>query len=632
MPGEQETMNWNETLDHTALEGDLDDFDEPVILQKVDQTALEGLWDFVVREHHYLGFGRIIGGRAKYLVSLGSKLVGAISYCSASYKLGPRDLFVGWDEKTRLEYLPHLINNNRFLILPWIKVHNLASHILSLSLKQVQEDWVNQYAVEPYMAETFIDPKLFSGSCYLAANWTYLGATRGFGRIGNSFVYHGNRKDIYVYIMSQRFKYIFRPDTGRLTNDSEDILNLISDVPVLNEIILNGNSDIPVSQARFDKLLADHISRYVPYLGRKGHKYLFVAVIKGLLSDLNRKTLEPIAIAFAGESEVRNLANFMTRSSLDDDGMMDEYQKDLWETLSHPEGMITGDGYDFPRHGRTSVGVARQYSFRLRKICNCQAGVIAGYSSAMGCGLMDRALFMPQKWFHDEFIELRKKCRVQESLKFFTKNQMMSMMIDRAINSKKFETKYIGLDPTFGDDDLFVDSIPENLIYFAEISDTHLVFADYNDISISGQGRKEVKHLNKSSLHAFKAKDVAVESSVPWREVMPRTGDYSPIMAMDKIVKATEFRNGKPGKPVWLYMMRFEDGTTKYALCNESTDAPPEMVRKPALMRWNVAQCFSDCRDHIGLEQYEVRSWPGWRRHILFSSIAHLFTVKLRSL
>ena len=169
-------------LDKAVMEGELGDFPGPVSHIKVDETKWEALWDRLVREHHYLGYESVIGSRAKYLVALGDRVVGAISFCSGAYKLGLRDKFVGWDEPTRLSMLPRLVNNNRFLILPWVRIRNLASHVLSESLKRLRVDWEKWYGVEPYLVETFVDPERFTGTCYAAANWTRLGQTKGYGR------------------------------------------------------------------------------------------------------------------------------------------------------------------------------------------------------------------------------------------------------------------------------------------------------------------------------------------------------------------------------------------------------------------------------------------------------------------
>jgi hypothetical protein len=125
-------------------------------------------------------------------------------------------------------------------------------------------------------------------------------------------------------------------------------------------------------------------------------------------------------------------------------------------------------------------------------------------------------------------------------------------------------------------------------------------------------------------------KDIADDPSFPWRNVVLGNGAKGPMVAKDKCVKVVEARDGKPGKNVWLYVRKLEDGSIKYALSNESMDATIEMVRAPAMMRWSIEQCFKECKDYLGMDQYEARSWTAWRRHILFTLIAHLFIIKLR--
>jgi hypothetical protein len=117
--------------DKTPLTGEFNLQQKPVRFHKVDKTKWEALWDELVREHHYLGYEGVIGSRVKYVITLGRQIIGAISFCSAAYKLGPRDEYIGWSEEARLAKLQHLVSNNRFLILPWIRLQNLASHILS---------------------------------------------------------------------------------------------------------------------------------------------------------------------------------------------------------------------------------------------------------------------------------------------------------------------------------------------------------------------------------------------------------------------------------------------------------------------------------------------------------------------
>jgi SRSO17 transposase len=614
--------------DKTAMEGNLADFPGPVRLQKVDETPDEALWDHLVREYHYLGSEAMIGSRAKYLITLGDRLVGAISFCSAAYKLANRDLFIGWDEEIRLRYLPGLLNNNRFLILPWVRVRNLASHALALALRRVSSDWKSQYGVEAYMVETFVDGAKYRGTCYIAANWTYLGTTKGFGRMGNSFVFHGNRKDLYVMVMSRRFARLFKPDTGRLPNVRAELLKTIKGLPTCHANILNGLGATEITPGSFEQILAEHLAPYLPFLGRKEHSPHFATMIKGLLSDLERKSIEPIALALVGKSKFRSLAKFMTQSLFDNEGMLEEYQRQLASALSAPGGMITGDGRDFPKQGNKSVGVQLQYCDRLGKVENCQASVMLGYASPKGYGLADYRLYMPKKWFDDERADLRKKCLVPESLEYKSKNVMLFEMINKIYASGLFECKYVGVDSDFGSDPDFLDSLPEGLVYFAEVPRNLHAFERRIVVPepIGGGG----KPSPTPSFAPKQVSEIAADPSVPWKEVILGIGAKGPIVAKDKLVRVVEARNGMPGKEVWLYVRRLEDESLKYALCNESPGATVEEIRAPALTRWSIKRCFHECEKYLGMDHYELRSWTGWRRHMLFTFIAHLFVNKLR--
>jgi SRSO17 transposase len=610
------------------------ELDEPVLLHKVDETKWEAYWDELVDKYHYLGYDWQFGGRIKYLATVGKRIVGAIGFCSAVYRLGPRDRYIGWDDETRASLLPHMVNNNRFLILPWVKIRNLASYILSLSLRQLRVDWEKQYGVEVYMVETFVDRAKYSGTCYQAANWQRLGETQGFEKQGDRFVYHGKPKDIYVKMVSRRFTGKFRPDLKRLNPEREELISMINGVPMwapsiiqrmgLPEIVSGGAAGI-------NEALADHLLPYLPYLGRKEHIGHFLTLTKGRLSDLKRKSNEPVAMSFSGVDNVRNLANFMKNDNWDDSGMLAEYQRETGAHLFEPEGMITGDGCDFPKKGKNSVGVKRQYCGRLGKTDNCQASAMVGYAGVKGYGILDYELYMPDIWFDDDHKKLREQNLVPRRLGFKTKNQMMSEMIRKAAQSPQFQGKYVGIDSSFGSDKEFLDSLPEGLIYFADIHNDGQVFRDRPNLSLppySGKGRKPT--VMKPEFPPVSVKSIAEDESIPWTEFILGIGAKGPVVARDKALRVIEVRNGCPGQGIWLYIRKLEDNSVKYSLCNAPADSSPEAIRKPALMRWAIEQCFNECKDHLGMDHYEVRSWPGWHRHILITLIAHLFVNKLR--
>ena len=618
-------------IDKTPLCGKISDYEDKLLLHKVDETQWEAYWDKLVRKHHYLGFDASFGGRIKYVVTLGRRIVGAISFCSAVYQLGPRDAYIGWDEETRAAMLPHLLNNNRFLILPWISILNLASRILSMSLQQVREDWEKQYNAAPYMVETFVDREQYLGTCYKASNWTYLGVTKGYGKIGKDFVYHGRKKDLYVYVMDREFARRFKPDIARAYNLREELIAMMNGTPMWYPSLLKelGLTDSPAQ--KIEQKFADHLMRYAPFLGRSENKLHFVSMVQGLLSDLKRKSIEPIAVAFEGSDGVRNLTNFMSRSKWDDEKMLDEYRRELSGLLSHGEGMLTGDETCFPKKGDNSVGVARQYCGNTGKVDNCQAGVVVGYASTKGYGLVDYRLYMPEKWFDDGHADLRKKCGVPPKTRFRTKNEMMLEMMQETIKSGLFPAKYVGVDSAYGSDNDFLDGLPENVVYFADVRSSHLVFASRPDVftpAYSGKGRRPTKEKTEGA--PLDVKKIVGESEEPWERVVLGIGSKGPVIAKDKVLRVVEVRGGLPGKDVWLYARRLDDGTIKYALCSAAADAPKNEIRKPALMRWSIEQCFNEGKEYLGMDHYEARSWDAWRRHILLTLIAHIFIIKLR--
>lgn len=170
----------------------------PVALHLVQGRVSSKMFTELMDRHHYLGYQWTVGRSVKYLFEMKGEIIGGMSWGSGNWKVGCRDKWVGWDAQTRAKNLNGIACNLRFLIVPWVKVKNLASHLLSRTVKQLPSDWKNLYGVELYLLETFVDPSRFKGTCYKAANWRYLGQTKGSGKRGASYYKHGQVKDIYV--------------------------------------------------------------------------------------------------------------------------------------------------------------------------------------------------------------------------------------------------------------------------------------------------------------------------------------------------------------------------------------------------------------------------------------------------
>jgi hypothetical protein len=198
-------MSAGREIDQTVIDRKLSKV-LPLQFVRVDRTEDEEIWDQLVRDYHYLGYQKIIGQRIKYLVKTEERPVAAISYNRPAQRVGVRDAYIGWTETNRREQLKYVVANNRFLILPWVHVRYLASHILAASLKRIREDWEKQYGVRPMLAETYIELTQYRGTCYKAANWVYAGETRGFGKTGHSYTYHGHKKAVYLYELDHHYR------------------------------------------------------------------------------------------------------------------------------------------------------------------------------------------------------------------------------------------------------------------------------------------------------------------------------------------------------------------------------------------------------------------------------------------
>ncbi|MEW6426115.1 MAG: Druantia anti-phage system protein DruA [Bacillota bacterium] len=161
------------------------------------------MWDQLMAAHHYLGLKQLVGESIRYVALFNGQWVALLGWTSAAYKSGSRDRWIGWDEDTRHKRLKFLANNSRFLMLPEVRVKNLASQILAANLKRLPGDWVKAYGHPVWLTETFIDPTRFAGTCYRAAGFTPLGQTRGFRRNAGYYYAHGNVKTILIRPLHQ---------------------------------------------------------------------------------------------------------------------------------------------------------------------------------------------------------------------------------------------------------------------------------------------------------------------------------------------------------------------------------------------------------------------------------------------
>jgi len=192
-------------IDREAVTGKVSEF-RSLTIEMVRFTPEEKLWDHLVHTYHYLGHPWIVGSYLKYLAYLDGRLIACLGWGSASWKVACRDNFIGWGTPLRKKNLSKVVNNVRFLILPWVKVENLASKVLAANIKRVAADWHSLYQESIVLLETFVDIARFQGTCYRAANWCYVGDTKGIAKSGNVHCYHGQPKAVYLYPLAKDFR------------------------------------------------------------------------------------------------------------------------------------------------------------------------------------------------------------------------------------------------------------------------------------------------------------------------------------------------------------------------------------------------------------------------------------------
>jgi len=178
----------------------------PVHLEQVRRTGGEGLFNSLLEQHHYLGYTQPVGEHLKYLVSAKDQPIALLAWSSSPRHLGCRDRFFGWSGEARRRNIHLLAYNLRFLILPWVEVPHLASHLLGRMARRLPHDWQRMYGHPVYFLETFIDPQRFRGTCYRAANWIMLGRTTGRGKADQTHRPNRPIKEVWGYPLCRHFR------------------------------------------------------------------------------------------------------------------------------------------------------------------------------------------------------------------------------------------------------------------------------------------------------------------------------------------------------------------------------------------------------------------------------------------
>ena len=338
-----------------------------------------------------------------------------------------------------------------------------------------------------------------------------------------------------------------------------------------------------------------------PRFGRVDRQRHAWEYLLGLLCAVERKNGWQLAEA-AGHTTPYSLQHLLDRAPWDADAVRDDLREYIAGELGDPHGVLVVDETGFLKKGTHSVGVQRQYSGTAGRIENCQVGVFLAYASPHGRALLDRELYLPREWTDD--VERRQATKIPGHIAFHTKPQLAQQMIARAV-AAQVPFAWIAGDEVYGDN--------RSLRVWLEQQDLHFVLAvRSNQYVWTERLRQEtVEQLG----HAVVVQD--------WQTLSAGDGTKGPRWYDWVRVPLLSWQ--MPGQR-WLLLRRSRtDGKLAYYVCYTPPDTDlPTMVRV-AGMRWMVEECFEAAKGEVGLDQYEVRSWHGWYRHITLAMTAHAF-------
>ena len=180
-------------------------------LQMVNKTN-SSLWNEYIERYHYLGYTPLPGAQLRYFITANGQILALTGFGAAAWQTSPRDKFIGWDHEQRKRNLHLIVNNARFLILPWVQSKNLASKILALNARQLPYDWEEKYHIKPVLMESFVEKNRFAGTCYKAANWCNVGQTKGRGKLGPPGKISVPIKDVWLYPLNKNFRALLKND------------------------------------------------------------------------------------------------------------------------------------------------------------------------------------------------------------------------------------------------------------------------------------------------------------------------------------------------------------------------------------------------------------------------------------
>lgn len=389
---------------------------------------------------------------------------------------------------------------------------------------------------------------------------------------------------------------------------------------------------------------ADELLAFQEQIGcrftRREQRDWFRIYMCGQLSNLERKTMEPIILALmgTGESTIRTAQHYLSQAVWRTEPFLEYTQRLVADWLGEPDGVVILDGSGFPKQGNHSVGVAPQYCGHVGKVANCQEGVFALYVSACGYAFLDERLYLPARWFTADYQERWKACGIPPTVAFRTEPELGLDMLSTLVQRRVLPFRWVTCDERYGEIPAFLDGIAVlRKWYFAEVAVDTRVWRRTPTVEPPGQGLLGAPRLHprvsRAAPRPYEMRELVTHiPATQWQRRLIKEGSKGPLVAEFACLRVTPVRDELPGERCWAVFRRTvgPQAEVKFYLSNApATCSLSEFVRVSGL-RWPIETGIEEARGEVGMDHYETRSWLGWHHQMAHSILAHLFLVHLQ--
>ena len=329
----------------------------------------------------------------------------------------------------------------------------------------------------------------------------------------------------------------------------------------------------------------------------------------------------------------RGMQRFLTDSPWDDEAVIGRLQEYLAPRLGHPEAVWVVDGSDFPKQGRKSAGVARQYCGRLGKVANCQAGMFLAYVSPLGRALVDKGLYLPESWTSDS-----ERCAAAgvptERRGYRSKTELALEMLERALERGQLKAGWVAGDDAFGMSPSFrVKLAALGLRYVLDVPAGFTVWPvepEWTTPAYLGRGARPKPRLVAGQRRTMEQRSNELPEEA-WREITVAQGSQGPRSYRFSAQRVRPTSRRRPGEIHWAVYRRNLDGSEpRYYLSNAPEDTSLETLAYVGGSRWRIETEFETEKSDVGLDEYETRTWAGWHHHIAICLLGGAFLLSLQ--